>query len=169
MTPEEKRARLFNIYESFELPMEEFKEWWLLVTNVWTRWGSKEPVKGDEWKIFACRFLKHNQSSTRKEDPSTPSTKRRKTNPRNPGQCFAKIKITYMTAAQKVRVERHADTPDHAHTLEDSDRLKRSQAIKTLIEEASKPYKSPAIAITVKELAKTLAFPPAQGTLSRRT
>jgi len=157
MTPEEKRVRLFNIYESFELPMEEFnKEWWPLVSNVWTRWGSRELVNGDEWKIFACRFLKHNQSSTRKEEPST---KRRKTNPRDAGQCFAKIKITYMTAAQKVRIERHADTPDHAHTLEDSDRLKRSQTIKTLIEqEASKPYTSPAIAITVKELAKNLGI-----------
>ena len=158
MTSEEKRARLFNVYEPFEISMEEFNNEWPLVSNVWTRWNSWKLANGDEWKIFACRFLKHNQSSTRKEDPSM-GTKRRKTNPRDAGQCSAKIKITYMMTAQNVRVERYADTPDHAHTLEDSDRLKRSQAIKTLIEgEASKPYAPPAIAVTVKEPAKDLGI-----------
>jgi len=168
MTHGEKRARLFNVREQFEVSTSEFEEeWWPLVSNTWTRWGSNRLANGDEWTVFACRFLKHNESSTRKEDIS--SEKRRKTHPRDPNQCFAKMKVTRIAATLMVRIERYATTPDHSHTLEDSDRLKRSQAIKKLVEEeAVKPYASPSIAAAVKELATKIGIETSAKNLTRK-
>jgi len=96
-------------------------------------------------------MTKHTKSSTRME--GVPDEKRRKTKIREPGQCFAKIKITYL-GSQMVRIERYQDSPDHTHTIEESDMLKRSEAIKNMaIGEASKQYRPPAIVTAIKELA----------------
>ncbi|CAG8709186.1 12873_t:CDS:2, partial [Cetraspora pellucida] len=94
----------------------------------------------------------HNESSTRKE--GIPSEKRRKTKVRPAGQCFAKIKVLHLVTDQVVQVERYLNSPDHAHTLEDSEKLKRSKAVRVLVErEAVKNYPSPAITSAIKEYA----------------
>ena len=39
-TPNQKRNILFNVEQPLELSMEEFdKEWWPLVSNIWTRFS----------------------------------------------------------------------------------------------------------------------------------
>lgn len=97
---ENRRALLFNVNEPFELTLNEFDELWPLVSNVWVRWDHYQCVNGDSWKIWVCRFMKHNKSSTRKEGVS--DNKRRKTMVRDTGLCEAKIKITRLASAQKV-------------------------------------------------------------------
>jgi hypothetical protein len=53
-----------------------------------------------------------------------------------------------------VKVERYKDSPNHTHSLLDVDRIKRPQAIRTLVEkEAVKNYLPPAITAAVKEYA----------------
>ena len=152
-TPDQKRVLLFNIDQPFEIPMQEFdEEWWPLVSNIWTKFNNRNLVNGNSWKVFACRFTKHNASSTRKE--GILSEKRRKTKIRSANLCSAKIKISRFVAEQKVLVERYQDSPDHTHTLEESEKLKRSTTIRNLVEqEASKNYASPAIVSAVKEYA----------------
>ena len=55
-----------------------------------------------------------------------------------------------------VKVERYKDSPDHTHSLLEIDRIKRPQAIRTLVEkEAVKNYSPPAITSAVKEYATT--------------
>ncbi|RHZ75272.1 hypothetical protein Glove_216g134 [Diversispora epigaea] len=68
--------------------------------------------------------------------------------------CFAKIRVLRFVAEGKVYVEHFKDSPDHMHSLEESDKLKRPQVIRHLVEqEALKNYRSPAIFNAVKEYA----------------
>jgi len=56
------------------------------------------------------------------------------------------IKISRIASSQQVRVERYKDSPNHSHSLKESDMLKRPQAIRALVEhEATKNYSPPAI------------------------
>ena len=151
ITPDEKRMRLFNVNEPIELSIEEFeKNWWPLVTNVWTQYNSYKHVNGDFWRGYVCRLAKHRESSTRQEGVLV--DKRRQTSVRPSNICNAKIKITWLISSQIVRVERYNDAPDHTHPIQDVDRIKRPQAIRDLVEqEAKKNYPSPAIVNAVKE------------------
>jgi hypothetical protein len=97
---ENKRARLFNVKEPFEMTSAEFDDLWPLVSNIWVRWGASTLANGDSWKVWACRFAKHNKSSTRQE--GIPDNKRRKTMVREPGLCDSKIKVMRFEASQKV-------------------------------------------------------------------
>jgi hypothetical protein len=66
LTSEEKRNLLFVVDRTLEIPLEVFNnEWWPLVSNIWTEWGSYKFVNGDTRKMFACRFMKHRKSSSR--------------------------------------------------------------------------------------------------------
>jgi hypothetical protein len=97
---ENKRTLLFNINEPFDMTVCEFDTLWPLVSNVWLGWTQNKLANGDTWKVWACRFTKHNKSSTRKE--GIPDNKRRKTMTREAGLCNAKIKVTHLTSVQKV-------------------------------------------------------------------
>ena len=131
-TPNQKRNILFNVEQPLELSMEEFdKEWWPLVSNIWTRFSYKNNVNGDSWKVFTCRFNKHNKSSTRKE--GIPHEKRRITRIRPANLCCAKIKVQRYVFEQKVRIERFKNSPDHSHSLEESERLKRPRIVRDLV------------------------------------
>lgn len=102
--------------------------------------------------IFTCRFTKHNPSSTRKEGLS--SEKRRKTKVRLPNLCQAKIRVLRLVTEQKILVERFQGSSEHAHTIEESEKLKRSQVVRSLVEkEAVKNYPSPTIVNAIKEYA----------------
>ncbi|RHZ88905.1 hypothetical protein Glove_20g12 [Diversispora epigaea] len=91
-------------------------------------------------------------SSERKE--GVPSNKRRKTKIRPPNLCFAKIKVTRFFQEGKVKIERFPDLPNHMHSLEESDKVKRPQIIRNLVvQEAIKNYRPPAILNAVKEYA----------------
>ena len=58
-----------------------------------------------------------------------------------------------------VRIESIKDSPYHSHPLKESDRLKRSDMVRTLIEEeAVKSYPPVAIVDAVKEHADTLSL-----------
>ena len=153
LSPDEKRVLLFNVKDTLEIAEEEFNNnWWPLISNVWTQYNSCKLSNGDSWKIFTCRFTKHRESSTRKDD--IPNNKRRTTLIRPSGLCEAKIKIIRLVSDKLVRIERHKNSPDHAHTLIESDRLKRSEAVRTLvIQEAVKNYPPAAIVKAVKEYA----------------
>ncbi|RHZ77859.1 hypothetical protein Glove_170g31 [Diversispora epigaea] len=153
ITPSQKRNLLFNISLPLELLIQDFdSNWWPLISNVWTGFNSKKKANGDSSHTYTCRLTKHNQSSTRKE--GIPSNKRRKTKIRPSHLCFAKIKVQKFVAEGKVCVERFENSPDHTHSLEESDKVKRPQAIRNLVEqEAIKNYRPPAILNAVKEYA----------------
>ena len=122
------------------------------MSNVWTVFSHKNNVNGDSWKVFICRFNKNHKSSTRKEGISHEKRRITKIWPAN--LCFAKIKVQYYISEQKVRVERFKDSPDHSHSIEESEKLKRSQAIRDLVvQEAIKNYRPPEIVSAVKEYA----------------
>jgi hypothetical protein len=96
--------------------MEEFdKEWWPLMSNVWTRFNYKNNVNGNSWKVFVCQYSKPNKSNTRKEGIS--SEKRRIIKIRPANMCSAKIKVRRYPSEQKVIIERFGDSPNHSHTL----------------------------------------------------
>jgi hypothetical protein len=97
---EDRRAMLFNVKEAFEMPSNEFDALWPLVSNVWVKWDQYKLANGDSWKVWSCRFAKHRESSTRKED--VPDNKRRKTMIRSAGLCNSRIKVTRFASAQKV-------------------------------------------------------------------
>ena len=76
LTPDEKRDLLFDVGRTLEIPIEDFNdEWWPAVSNIWTKWDSYKYVNGDIQKIFACRFMKHRESSTREKE-NIPNEKR---------------------------------------------------------------------------------------------
>ncbi|RHZ80577.1 hypothetical protein Glove_134g166 [Diversispora epigaea] len=153
LTPDQKRELLFHVNQPFEVPMCEFdEEWWPLVSNIWTRYNYKNHTNGNSWKTFACRFTKHNPSSMRKE--GIPDEKRRKTKIRPANLGFMKIKVSRFITEKKVYIERYQDSPDHTQTIEESEKLKRSQFVRNLVEqEAIKNYPPPAIVNAIKEYA----------------
>ena len=94
--------------------------------------------------------MKHNQSSIRKEEILI--KKCWKTKIRLSNLYFAKIKVSWFITEGKVQIERYQDNPNHMHTLEESERLKRSQVVRNLVkQEAIKNYSPPAIISAVKE------------------
>lgn len=151
LTPDEKRCLLFDVNGTLEVPIEEFDDnWWPLISNVWTQCDSHKFVNGDVHKTFACRFAKHQTSSTR-QDENIPIKHRRITKTRPFGLCNAKIKVTWFVASKMVQIERYKNSPDHTHSLLECDRIKRSKAIKSLVEqEAVKNYSPPAITAAMK-------------------
>ncbi|RHZ49757.1 hypothetical protein Glove_514g4 [Diversispora epigaea] len=116
LSPDEKQVLLFNVKDTFEIAEEEFNNnWWPLISNVWTQYNSCKFSNGDSWKIFICRFTKHQESSTRKDDVL--NNKRRTTLIRLFGFCKAKIKIIQLVFDKLVRIECYKNSPDHVHTL----------------------------------------------------
>lgn len=169
LTPDEKRSLLFDAVSPFEVPEEEFdKNWWPLVSNIWTVYNSRKHINGDSCKIFICRFNKHRDSSERKNQEDS-TKKRRMTMVRPPGLCYAKIKVLWLVSTKMVRIENVKDSPKHSHPLKESDRLKRSEVIRTLVEEeAVKSYPPVAIVDAVKEHANTLSLGSSVQDLKRR-
>lgn len=97
--------------------------------------------------------MKHRESSKRQQE-NIPNNKRRKTAIRPSGICQAQIKVSHLISLKIVRIERYKNSPNHTHELEESNRIKRSQAVRTLVEkEAIKNYSPPAITAAVKEYA----------------
>lgn len=114
--------------------MDDFNEnWWPIISITWTQWNSSKHVDGDVRKVIACRFTKHRKSSTRQKE-NIPNEKRRITRTRPSGLCNAKIKVSWFISSKIAKVEQYKDSPDHAHSLSETDRIKRSQAIRTLVE-----------------------------------
>ncbi|CAB4379012.1 unnamed protein product [Rhizophagus irregularis] len=130
LTANQKHALLFNINEPLEILIQEFdNDWWPLVSNIWTG-SQKEGIP-----LEKCQKMKT----------------------RPPELCFAKIKVSQFISEQKVRVERYNDLPDYTHLLDKSEKFKRSQVVRTLVEqEALKNYRPPAIVSAVKEFATGL-------------
>ena len=125
-TPDEKRDLLFNINCTLEIPMDDFNEnWWPIVLNIWTQWNSSKHTNGDVRKVFACRFTKHRKSSTRQKE-NILNEKRQITRTRPSGLCNAKIKVSWLVSLKMVKIERYKDSPNHAHSLLETDRIKRS-------------------------------------------
>ena len=49
--------------------MEDFdKNWWPLVSNVWTQWNLYKLVNEDIQKDFACCFMKYQKSNTQSKE-----------------------------------------------------------------------------------------------------
>ncbi|RHZ76598.1 hypothetical protein Glove_195g8 [Diversispora epigaea] len=152
LTSNQKRDLLFNVNQSLELSLQKFdNEWWPLVSNIWMGFNFKKK-NGDTTTTYTCHLTKCKQSSERKE--GVPSNKRRKTKIRPPNLCFAKIKVTRFFQEGKVKIERFPDSPNHMHSLEESDKVKQPQIIRNLVvQEAIKNYRPPAILNAVKEYA----------------
>jgi hypothetical protein len=65
----------------------------------------------------------------------------------------------WLVSSKIVKVERFKDSPNHTHSLLKPDRLKRSQAVRTLVEkEAKKNYSPLAITSAIKEYATNLGL-----------
>ena len=71
--------------------------------------------------------LKHSQRGGSAE-------KRRKTTCRPPDLCSSAIKIFRFFSSGMIKVERHRASPDHTHSLRESDQIKRPELIRALIE-----------------------------------
>jgi len=105
--------------------------------NVWTSYSEGFPINCNPWKVYACRLEKRLKSSTRCDDVAP--EKRRKTTIRQPKLCHAKIRVTTLVSSGMVRIEPYKNSTDHTHTIEESDALKVSQALrKAVIPEAAK-------------------------------
>jgi hypothetical protein len=169
LTPDERRNLLFDVSCTLEIPIEDFNEnWWPLVTNIWTQFNSYKHVNGDVRKVFACRLMKHRESSSRKKE-NVPNEKRRIAKTRPSNLCNAKIRVLWLVSLKLVKVERCKDSPCHTHSLLDSDRIKRSQAVRVLVEkEAVKNYPPPAITSAIKEYATELGLGSSVSELKRK-
>ncbi|CAG8836986.1 20060_t:CDS:2, partial [Gigaspora margarita] len=120
LTTNERHVLLFNVSEPFEVSMHDFDhEWWPLVSNIWTRFSYKTHSNGNSWKAFACQLTKHNHSSGRKERIFLEKHRKTKTCPSN--LCFAKICVLHL----------------------ESEVLKRSNAVRKLVEEEAVKNYSP--------------------------
>ena len=116
LSPEEKRALLFDVGSPFEIFEEEFdNNWWPLVSNIWTQFNYCKLRNGDSWKVFVCRLNKYQNSSERKEE--IPLEKRRKTMIWLPDLCQAKIKVSWLVSTKIIRIENFKNSAKHTHFL----------------------------------------------------
>jgi len=68
--------------------------------------------------------------------------------------CRAKIKVLWLTSLNVIKIERYKDSSNHTHSLLEIDRIKRSQAIRSLVEkEAIKNYSPLAITSAIRKYA----------------
>ena len=68
-TPNERQKLLFDVNCPLNIPIDDFnKNWWPLVSNIWTQWTSYKQANSDVWKVFVCYFTKHWESSTRQKE-----------------------------------------------------------------------------------------------------
>ena len=82
--------------------MEDFNDkWWPLVSNIWTKWDSYNFANGNIRKTFACRYMKHRESSTQEKE-NVPNKKRCITKTRPPGICTAMIKVLWIVSSKVV-------------------------------------------------------------------
>ncbi|PKY57815.1 hypothetical protein RhiirA4_510990 [Rhizophagus irregularis] len=169
LTPDEKRGLLFDVTCPLEIPIEDFDEnWWPLVSNIWTQWNSYKQANGNVRKDFACRLTKYQESSSRQKE-NVSIEKRRITKTRPSKLCHAKIRVLWLISLEIVRIERYKDSPNHTHTVLDSDRIKRSQAVQILVKnEAVKNYSPPAITVAVREYATELGLGTSVSELKRK-
>ncbi len=115
-------------------------------------------VNGNIRKDFVCHFTKHQESNTRNKE-NIPNEKRRVTKIRPSKLCHAKIRVLWLVLLKIVKVERYKDSPNHTHSLIESDRIKHSQAVRDLVEkEAVKNYPPLAITSAIKEYATKLGL-----------
>ncbi|KAK9763467.1 hypothetical protein K7432_009818 [Basidiobolus ranarum] len=112
--------------------LQDFQEIWSLATNFWVMYSRKRILKhGDTATTYACRFEKNKKSSTK--NPQVPANKRRNTTIREPGQCRVRI-IVKITSNNTVTVLRaQSSALQHTHSMEESDLLKRNDAIRDAI------------------------------------
>ncbi|CAB4432297.1 unnamed protein product [Rhizophagus irregularis] len=169
LTPDEKWGLLFDVTCPLEIPIEDFDEnWWPLVSNIWTQWNSYKQANGNVRKDFACRLTKYRESSSRQKE-NVSIEKRRITKTRPSKLCHAKIRVLWLISLEIVRIERYKDSPNHTHTVLDSDRIKRSQAVQILVKnEAVKNYSPPAITVAVREYATELGLGTSVSELKRK-
>ncbi|CAG8673063.1 20185_t:CDS:1 [Rhizophagus irregularis] len=167
--PDEKWGLFFDVTCPLEIPMEDFDEnWWPLVSNIWMQWNSYKQANGNVRKDFACHLTKHRESSSRQKE-NVSIEKRRITKTRPSKLCHAKIRVLWLISLEIVRIERYKDSPNHTHTVLDSDRIKRSQAVRILVEnEAVKNYSPPAITVAVREYATELGLGTSVSELKRK-
>ncbi|RHZ67797.1 hypothetical protein Glove_299g115 [Diversispora epigaea] len=137
LKPDKKRSLLFD---------------WSLVSNIWIQWDSYKYANGDTRKTFACRFIKHRESSTQQKENS-PNEKRRITKIRPSGLCLAKIKVSWIVSSKVVQVKRYNNSSNHTHSLIEIDRIKQSKAVRSLVEKEAVKNSPPAITAAVKEYA----------------
>lgn len=105
LTPDEKRNYLFNINGLLKIQIEDFNDnWWLVVSNIWTQWGSYKHKSGNIRKVFICRFTKHRESSSREKE-NIPNEKRRVMKTRPSGLCHAKIEVSWLVASNMVQIK----------------------------------------------------------------
>ncbi|KAG0288125.1 hypothetical protein BGZ98_004380, partial [Dissophora globulifera] len=137
-----KRLALFQPGEKgVEVMAQEFEaKWWPLATNLWMRYSAyKSPTTGDSWIVYVCRLSKPFKSSTRAAD--VPIEKRRNTSVRDPIPCTARIKVSTFLSKGTIRVAAFPSCTEHCHSLEDCDKIKRPEVVRSLIRlEAAKPY-----------------------------
>ncbi|RHZ48437.1 hypothetical protein Glove_551g6 [Diversispora epigaea] len=123
----------------------------LTITNIIVTDSITNNINRNSWKTFVCRFNKHFQSSTRKED--IPNRKCRKTKVQTTNLCFVKIKILRFDTEQKVRIERFQDSSNYAYGLEKNNKLKRCYR-NTMINEAIKQKNEVLSEIVERELSR---------------
>src|SRR3954452_18922600 len=66
--------------------------------------------------------------------------------------CRVKIKVSWLTLLNVIKIKRYKDSSNHTHSLLEIDRIKRSQAIRSLVEkEAIKNYSPLAITSAIRK------------------
>lgn len=125
-------------------------------------------VNGNVRKVFACRFTKHRISSTQSKE-NISNEKRRVTKIR-PSEIYnTKIRVWWLVSLKMVKVERYNNSSEHTHSLVESDRLKRSQTVRTLVEKkAVKNYSPPAITSAIKDYTSKLGLDASVNELKRK-
>ena len=111
LTSDEKRELLFDVGRTLEIPIDDFNDkWWPLVSNIWTKWDSYKYTNGNIRKTFACRFIKHRESSTRQKE-NIPNKKRQITKTQPSDICSAMVKVFWIASSNVVQVERYKNSP----------------------------------------------------------
>ena len=123
------RKVFFLLFEDIELDWEQFQTLWPYIDNIWSR-QKKGEVKnglGDDYHL--CRLWRPQsrcKGAHKKDKPMTVAK-----------ECGMRMKISIYhlqdyAIPDRVNITRYGDCEEHNHTLEESDRFKRSSELRKL-------------------------------------
>ena len=128
------RRRLFEVKETIELRMDEFRRYWPYVDNVWVRQRSTASQNGAvTTEYYMCRLRR--PTSKPKGSPSAPApearTPLRKKPTREGGTCGMKLKVVHFEGVySSCTITRLVgDDVTHTHNLDFIDKIKRNSII----------------------------------------
>jgi hypothetical protein len=122
------REDLFNVALPIELSEEAFATYWPYVSNIWAKDSTRTRAKdGAKVTHYDCRLRRGTWAPKGSSSSALKSC-------RDGSQCDASVRVEYCPHRRLFAIQRTEGSPGHSHTIDQSDQVKRNDALKLRVE-----------------------------------